>query len=101
MPSIEQPIQSIDGRIRELNREIASLEDARSRLTSNRSAPTATGTGEGYPDRSQEADNADRRKRTSRKEVLLAGSAEQLLAEGDGLTTPRSPSGPARIVIRH
>jgi len=79
MPSIEQLIQSIDGRIRELNAEIASLQAARSALISNGSAPA--------PSQRPRAKRAARRKPTKAAEVLLAETAERMLAEGDGLTT--------------
>ena len=42
MPSIQQLVQSIDGRIRELNGELGSLEDARWALVSDGSVPTPT-----------------------------------------------------------
>jgi hypothetical protein len=79
MPSIEQLVTSIDGRIRELNGEIASLEAARSALISNGSAPT--------PPQKRRAKRAARRKPAKRTEVLLADTAERILAERDGLTT--------------
>ena len=79
MPSIEQLIQSIDERIRDLKGEIASLEDARSALAANGSPPAAR--------RKPKANQVARRKRAKRSEVLLAGNAERMLAESDGLTT--------------
>ncbi len=79
MPSIEQLIQSIDGRIRELNGEIASLQDARLALISNGSAPVHSGKPRSKP--------ATRRKPRRATEVLLADTAERMLAESDGLTT--------------
>jgi hypothetical protein len=79
MPSIEQLIQSIDRRIRELRGEIASLERARSALVSNGSAPAEA--------TKRRAKQVARRKAPKRTEVLLAGKAERMLAETDGLTT--------------
>ena len=88
MPSIQQLVQSIDRRIRELNREIASLEDARSALISNGPAPTPTPNARAKRARRQQsARQAPRRKRTRKRRVLLAETAEQLLAQSDGLTT--------------
>jgi hypothetical protein len=79
MPSIEQLIESINARIRELNGEIASLEAARSALVSNGAASA--------PRQKPKAKQATRRKPRKRTEVLLAGKAETMLAETDGLTT--------------
>jgi hypothetical protein len=79
MRSIEELIQSIDDRIRELNAEIASLQEARSALISNGSTPT--------PSQKPRAKRAARRRPTKAREVLLSDTAEQMLAEGDGLTT--------------
>jgi microcystin degradation protein MlrC len=79
MTSIEQLVHSIDGRIRELNHEIASLENARSALVSNGSAPT--------PSQKPRAKQAARRKPRKATKVLLADTAERMLAGGDGLTT--------------
>lgn len=78
MPTIEQLVRSIDGRIRELKGEMASLDAARSALVANGTAPA--------PSRRR------RRKRPARgprrrKHVLLADRAERLLAETGGLTT--------------
>jgi hypothetical protein len=79
MPTIEQLAQSIDGRIRELSREIASLEDARSALIANGSAPA--------PSRKPRPKPAARRTPARTTKVLLAETAERMLAESDGLTT--------------
>jgi hypothetical protein len=79
MPSIEQLIESINARIRELNGEIASLEAARSALVSNGAASA--------PRQKPKAKQVTRRKPRKRTEVLLAGKAETMLAETDGLTT--------------
>jgi hypothetical protein len=79
MPSTEQLIQSIDGHIRELKGEIASLQNARSALLANGSAPS--------PPRKPSAKPLARRKQARTTKVLLADTAERMLAESDGLTT--------------
>lgn len=79
MPSIEELIQSIDGRIREVNGEIASLQDARAALISNGSAPTPTSR--------RRAKRPRRRKPTRATNVLSAETAERMLVKADGLTT--------------
>ncbi len=79
MPTIEQLVQSIDGRVHELSREIASLEAARLALIANGSAPT--------PSRKPRAKPAARRKPGRATKVVLAETAERMLAESDGLTT--------------
>jgi hypothetical protein len=88
MPSMRQLVQSIDDRIRELNRELATLQDARLALISNRSAPTPTRKPKSKRTvRLKRASPTVRRKRTRKNEVPLAEAAEQLLTESDGLTT--------------
>ena len=79
MPTIEQLVQSIDRRVHELSRELASLEDARAALIANGSAPT--------PSRKPRAKPAARRKPARTTKVLTAQTAERMLAESDGLTT--------------
>jgi cell division septum initiation protein DivIVA len=79
MPTIEQLVQSIDRRVKELSREIASLEDARSALTANGSAPT--------PSHQPRRKPAARRRPARTTKVLTAQTAERMLAESDGLTT--------------
>ena len=81
MPSLEQLIQSINGRIDHLNSEITSLEGARSALTANGATPTAASTAEASPKPKQH------RQRTRARKRLTAETAEQLLANSDGLTT--------------
>jgi tRNA(Ser,Leu) C12 N-acetylase TAN1 len=80
--TIEDLVESIDGRIRELNGEIASLQDARSALT-NRSAPARVRT----PRRAIRAKRVIRRKPGPKRKVLLGGVLERMLADSDGLTT--------------
>jgi hypothetical protein len=81
MPSLEQLIQSMDGRIAHLNSEIASLEAARSALTANGGAPTTSSTAQSNPKPRR------RRRRRTESKLLTAEAAEQLLANSDGLTT--------------
>jgi len=85
MPSFEQLVQSIDDRIREVNREIESLQGARSALLANGSVPPAP-TPERRPARRSTRRRA-RRTSTRRASVLLAETAERMLAESDGMTT--------------
>jgi hypothetical protein len=86
MPTIEQLIQTIDGRIREVNREIASLQDARSALTSNGDKPTMLREPAAKP-RRRATRRAPRRQPTRKTEVLLPETAERMLIASDGLTT--------------
>lgn len=79
MPSIEQLVESIDVRIRELSGEIALLEDARAALISNGAAPT--------PASKPRAKRPARRKPARPTRVLVADTAERMLATGAGLTT--------------
>jgi hypothetical protein len=81
MNSLEQLIQSIDGRIDFLNSEITSLEDARSALTANDAAPAASSTAQSSPKPKA------RRRRTRASKPPTAEIAEQLLSNSDGLTT--------------
>lgn len=86
MPTIEQLVQTIDDRIRGLNCEIASLEDARAALVPNGARPR-TARGPGAKPRPRAPRRARRRTATGKTGVLLAETAERLLAESDGLTT--------------
>lgn len=88
MPFVNQLIQSIDGRIRELNSEISTLEQARSALKQNGSAPSPSRRPEAKPVvRRRATTKRTRRKTTSKRSVLLADTAERMLVEHDGLTT--------------
>jgi hypothetical protein len=88
VPSIEQLIQSVEGRIREINAEIASLRAARSALTSNGSPSTRVETPTAKrPLRRKPTSRTARRKPSRNTGVLLADTAERMLAESDGLTT--------------
>jgi hypothetical protein len=81
MPSLEQIIHSIDGRVEQLNSEITSLEAARSALAANGSTPAAPS-----PARRRAKPKRRRRRATAHK-PLTAETAEHLLTEQDGLTT--------------
>ena len=81
MPSLQQLIQSIDGRIDQLNSDIASLEAARSALRVNGAAPPTSSTVESSPKPKQ------RRRRTRARKPVTADAAEQLLTNSHGLTT--------------
>ncbi len=85
MPFLEQLVQSIDGRIREVTDEIASLQAARSALLANGSAPTTQTAPRAAPRRSRRAKS--RRTRSAKATVQLAEAAERILAGTDGLTT--------------
>jgi hypothetical protein len=85
MPYIEDLVQSIDGRVRALNGEIASLEEARAALISNGSAPARSPQLRPRQGRRPKASKTP--KRTKATEVLLADQAERLLASTNGLTT--------------
>jgi hypothetical protein len=83
MPTIEQLIRSIDGRILALNAEIASLQAARSELT-NGSAPARVRS----PRRAVRPRRVARRKPAPRTtEVVPADVLEPMLADKPGLTT--------------
>ena len=76
--TIEDLVESIDGRIRELNGEIASLQDALEALGSKGSSapapkPRAQRPPVGQPSKSTE--------------VVPAGKLVQILADSEGLTT--------------
>jgi len=79
MSSIQQLVESIDGHIQELNGEIASLQNARSALTSDGSDRRRS--------RKSPPRQRARRRTTRTTEVLFADRAERMLADGDGLTT--------------
>jgi hypothetical protein len=85
MPSLQQLIQSIDGRIEHLHSEISSLEAARSALTTNGAAPTAPSTAEPSPKPKRRPRQKPARKTLTKP--LTADTAEQLLANSDGMTT--------------
>jgi hypothetical protein len=86
MPTIEQLVQNIDVRMRELSLEIASLEDARAALVHNGGVPTSAPAPRAKP-RRRAPSRASRRRSTPKRQVLLADRAERLLGESDGLTT--------------
>ena len=104
MKSTEQILESIDGRLRELNAEIETLDAARSALhgreaqqspadgaaaasSARKSARTTTGTTRTATGKSARR-RARRNGRPSRPvEVVPAGRLEGLLSEDNGLTT--------------
>jgi hypothetical protein len=86
MPTIEQLIQTIDDRIGDVNREIASLQNARSALTSNGASPSTSPQPRARPHR-QPTRRTPRRTAASNRKVLRAETAEGMLAKSDGLTT--------------
>ena len=75
--TIEDLVESIDGRIRELNGEIASLQDALEALGSKGSSAPAP----------KPRARAARRKPSKSTEVVPAGKLVQILADSEGLTT--------------
>jgi hypothetical protein len=77
-PTIEDLLQSIDGRIRELNGEIASLQDALKALSSNGSSAPAPKPGA----------RRARKQASKPTEVVPAGKLSQILADSDGISTP-------------
>ena len=87
VPFLDQLITSIDNRIGELNREITSLQDARSALVANGSAASTTRQTAAVPTRPPRRRARARRKPARKTAVLLAETAERMLAESDGLTT--------------
>ncbi len=86
MPTIEQLVQNIDVRMRELSLEIASLQDARAALVHNGGGPASPPAPRAKP-RRRPPSRASRRRSTGKRQVLVADRAERLLAESDGLTT--------------
>ena len=88
MKTTQQIVDSIDSRLRELNREIETLDAARSALGSERaSRPTprprvAAGTQTRKPRRRR-----GRRKSTRPADVVPSGRLELLLSENGGMTT--------------
>jgi len=87
MPFLEQLIQDIDGRIRDADREIRSLQDARAALVANGAARTARPERAAAGTRRRSRRGRARQTRAGRKSVLLAEAAERVLAESDGLST--------------
>lgn len=78
MPYIEHLIQTIDTRIKALNGEIASLEEARSALIANGASSLRVAQPRPKPQ--------TRRGTSRRRQALGPETAEQILAKGDGLT---------------
>lgn len=88
MPTIEQLIQAIDGRIRELNGEITSLQDARAALIADGSAPTPSRKPrQRRPTRQGPTRRTARSKPRRNSNGLAVETAERMLGRSDGLTT--------------
>jgi hypothetical protein len=92
--TIEDLVESIDRRIRELKREIASLQDAREALSSN---------GGPAPAPAPRPRTKQTHKRASRRaSAVPAATLEKLLADSDGLPTAalakQANGHPARVL---
>ena len=88
MKTIQQIVDSIDGRLRELNREIETLGAARSALgNGGESRPTPRARPAAPTANRKPARRKPRAKATRSAEVVPAGRLELLLSENGGLTT--------------
>jgi hypothetical protein len=88
MKTTQQIVDSIDNRLRELNREIETLDAARSALGSERaSRPTPRPRVAAPSQARQPARRRARRKASRSSDVVPAGRLEVLLSENGGLTT--------------
>jgi hypothetical protein len=88
MKTTQQIVDSIDSRLRELNKEIATLDAARSALGSERaSRPAPQPVLAESPQPRKPARRRARRKPTRSADVVPAGRLEVLLSENGGLTT--------------
>lgn len=88
MKTTKQILDSIDGRLRELNQEIATLDAARSALGQNGQAKPAPRPSASAPtERRKPARRRARPKPSRSTEVVPAGRLEVLLSENGGLTT--------------
>jgi hypothetical protein len=89
MAFLQRLIEDIDARIREVTREIGSLEEARAALLTNGGVASADASPrparQARPARRRARRGGSRRKRSG--QVLRAEAAERILAESDGLTT--------------
>jgi hypothetical protein len=88
MKTTQQIVDSIDGRLRELNREIETLDAARSALGTERRArpaPAPAATASSQP--RKPARRRARRRSSRPTDVVPAGRLEVLLSENGGLTT--------------
>jgi hypothetical protein len=95
MKTTQQILEDIDGRLRELNAEIETLDAARSALHGRETQPSpAEGAAAPAPARTQAQARTPARRRARRNgkpsravEIVPAGRLELLLSEGGGLTT--------------
>jgi hypothetical protein len=87
MPFLEELIRDIEGRIREVSREISSLQDARAALVANGAGRSLQAESPAPRPRRRSRRGRARQKRAGRERVLRAETAERVLAESDGLST--------------
>lgn len=88
MKTTQQIVDSIDTRLRELNREIETLDAARSALGSEReSRPSPRPRVAASSQTRKSAPRRARRKASRSSDVVPAGRLEVLLSENGGLTT--------------
>jgi hypothetical protein len=88
MKTTQQIVDSIDDRLRELNREIETLDAARTALGSERaSRPSPRPRVAASPQTRKPAGRRPRRKASGSSEIVPAGRLEVLLSENGGLTT--------------
>ena len=95
MTTVQDLIQSIEGRLQELGGEIIRLEDARKALANGSAKPAPKVEGNG---------NRSKPRRKPKTKVLLAGQLEQILRESsDGLSTAaiaaKGNADPTRVLI--
>ena len=85
MASVDQIIQSIEGRLQELRAEIWKFEDAKRALTNGSAKPAPKGDSNGAQSK---VPSRQRRKPKRSTQVMLAGQLEPILGESsDGLST--------------
>ena len=88
MKTTQQIVDSIDDRLRELNREIETLDAARTALGSERpSRPSPRPRVAASSQTRKTARRRPRRKAASPSDIVPAGRLEVLLSENGGLTT--------------
>ncbi|HYB27175.1 MAG TPA: hypothetical protein VEF89_11220 [Solirubrobacteraceae bacterium] len=88
MKTTQQILDSIDNRLRELNREIATLDAARSALGNNHeSGPSPRGRVSAPTETPKTVRRTARRNTRRATDVVPAGRLELLLSENGGLTT--------------
>lgn len=88
MKTTQQILDSIDSRLRELNREIKTLDAARSALGNENQARSTPRARASAPTQTRKPTRRSARRKPSRSaEVVPAGRLEVLLSENGGLTT--------------